>query len=78
MVRASEADEARALLQEVLVEDEQGDYGWDEIANASNLEGRGRRGPRGYGLIGAYARIWAWSFGAMVLAFAVFMLLRLS
>lgn len=32
---------------------------------------------RGYGLIGAYARIWVVSFGAMGLAFAVFLLLRL-
>jgi len=35
------------------------------------------RGPRNYGLAGAYGRIWAWSLGAMLLAFGVFLLLRM-
>jgi Putative prokaryotic signal transducing protein len=75
MVRASELEEARALLPETLAEDEQ--ENWTEFVDASNAEELGRRNPRSYGLAGAYARIWAWSFGAMALAFAVFLLLRL-
>lgn len=75
MVRANELEKARALLAETLVEGEQKD--WAEIANAPSMEEPEGRKPRGYGLIGAYARIWAWSFGAMGLAFAVFLLLRL-
>lgn len=39
-------------------------------------EPEGRK-PRNYGLIGAYGRIWAWSLGAMMLAFGVFLLLWL-
>jgi hypothetical protein len=38
-------------------------------------EDRGRK-PRDYGLLGAYARIWFWSVGAMALAFGIFLLLR--
>lgn len=75
LVRANELEEARALLAETLVEDEQ--ENWTEIANASNAEEPARRNPRSYGLIGAYVRIWAWSLGAVALAFAVFLLLRL-
>lgn len=75
MVRASELEEARALLAETLVEDEQAN--WAETADASNAERLGRREPRSYGLIGAYARIWAWSAGAMAFAFGVFLVLRL-
>lgn len=76
MVRAGQVEEARALLAETLAEGEEVD--WTETANASHLEETSGRKPRGYGLAGAYARIWAWSFGAMALAFAVFMLLRLA
>ncbi len=39
-------------------------------------EERGRRKPRDYGLIGAYARALAWSLGIMAVAFGVFLLLR--
>lgn len=74
MVRAEQAEEARALLAEMLVEDEEG--AWPEIANAKHLEGSGRRKPRGYGLVGAYARIYLWSFGVLVAAFGIFLLLR--
>lgn len=75
MVRAAESERARALLAETLVEDEQMD--WTDTANASHLEEREWRKPRGYGLVGAYARIWAWSLGTIALAFGVFLLLRL-
>jgi hypothetical protein len=76
MVRASELEEARALLAETLVEDKQ--EHWAEMAGAANVEEPERRKPRGYGLIGAYARIWAWSAGTMALAFVVFLVLRLA
>jgi hypothetical protein len=75
MVRTGQVEEARALLAETLVEGEQDE--WAEIADAPNPVGSGRRGPRDYGLVGAYARIWAWSFGIMALAFAVFLSLHL-
>lgn len=72
MVRADQSEEARGLLAETLVEGEQVDL--EEIA-AMHPEETGQRKPRGYGLIGAYARAWAWSLGIMALAFAVFLLL---
>jgi putative signal transducing protein len=74
MVHAHRAEEARALLAEALAE---GDADIPEPVNAKYLEdGTGGRKPRNYGLVGAFARIWLWSLGAMALAFAVFMLLR--
>jgi Putative prokaryotic signal transducing protein len=73
MVRASGAEKARALLAETLVEDEEA--AWPEIANAKHLEDTGGR-PRGYGLAGAYARIWLWSLGAIGVALGVFLLVR--
>lgn len=75
MVRAKQSEEARALLAEALAEGEQVD--WTEAADAPYAEEAEGGKLRGHGLIGAYARIWAWSFGIMALAFAVFMLLRL-
>lgn len=74
MVRADQAEAARTLLAETLVQGEEVD--WDETANARHLEEAEGRKPRSYGLFGAYARIWALSVGAMGLAFAVFLLLR--
>jgi hypothetical protein len=75
MVHANKSEEARAVLAETLAEHEQED--WTEAGDSSNPEEPGGRNPRSYGLIGAYARIWAFSLGAMGLAFAVFLLLRL-
>jgi hypothetical protein len=40
-------------------------------------EARGR-GPRGYGLAGAYVRIWFWSFAALAVAFGIFLLARIT
>jgi hypothetical protein len=74
MVRANRAEEARALLAETLVENEA--EAWPEIANAKHLEDAAGRKPRGYGLAGAYARIYLWSLGAVALAFGIFLLLR--
>lgn len=73
MVLANQAAEARAVIEEALTEAATDP---PEPVNAAHLaDARGRR-PRGYGLLGAYARIYAFSFGAFVLAFAVFLLVR--
>ncbi len=73
-VRADDAEAAKRLLDETLVEEAPEDLA--EIANARHLEdARGRR-PRSYGLIGAYARIYLWALVVFGLAFAVFMLSR--
>ncbi|HEY0319149.1 MAG TPA: DUF2007 domain-containing protein [Solirubrobacterales bacterium] len=74
MVRAGQSAEARALLAETLIEDEQ--EAWPETANAKHLEDARGRKPRSYGLLGAYARIYLWSFGIVAVAFGVFLLLR--
>jgi Putative prokaryotic signal transducing protein len=74
MVRASQSEEAQSLLANSLAEGERVDL--PETAAPSYPEETEGRKPRSYGLIGAYVRIWAWSFGAMLLAFAVFLLLR--
>jgi hypothetical protein len=47
-----------------------------ETANAGHLADAEGRGPRNYGLIGAYARIWFWSLGALGVTFGVFLRLR--
>jgi hypothetical protein len=74
MVHPARAEEAKAVLAETLVADEH--EAAPEPVNAEHLEdARGRR-PRNYGLIGAYARAFLWSFAAMAGAFGVFMLLR--
>jgi hypothetical protein len=50
----------------------------DELANAAYLgEARGK-GPRSYGVVGAYARIWFWSFAILAVTFGIFMLARLT
>ncbi len=74
MVHAHHAEEARTLLAQTLVESEQED--WAAVADATHPEDADGGKPRNYGLIGAYARIWAWSLGLMALAFVVFLLLR--
>jgi hypothetical protein len=74
MVMADRAEEARALLRETLVEDPQAAF--PEPVNAEYLADRRDRRPRGYGLLGAYARIYLWSFAAMALIFAAFLLLH--
>lgn len=74
MVHANQAEKARALLAETLVEDEQA--AWPEPVNTRYLEDGGGRKPRGYGLVGAYARIYLWSFAIVAAAFGIFLLLR--
>ncbi|HEY5708358.1 MAG TPA: DUF2007 domain-containing protein [Solirubrobacterales bacterium] len=73
MVRASQADAARRLLAETTAER---GLGAEELANAAYLDGAQGRGPRNYGLIGAYARIWFWSLAAIGVAFGVFLFAR--
>ncbi|HEX5375946.1 MAG TPA: DUF2007 domain-containing protein [Solirubrobacterales bacterium] len=70
MVRAGQADAARRLLAEALAEQE------EEFVNEAYLDDVQGRGPRSYGLIGAYARIWLWSLTALGIAFGVFLLAR--
>lgn len=75
MVHAGHAGETRRLLSETLVEERES---VSEIANATYLDDAKGRRPRNYGLIGAYTRIWLWSFGAVGVAFGVFLLLRVG
>jgi hypothetical protein len=77
-VQADQAEAARRLLAETLVEGGEGEWeaDWEETTNAGHLAEGGRRKPRGYGLIGAYARIWLWSLTALGATFLVFLLLR--
>ena len=73
MVHAHRADEARALLAEFQTEREE----VPEPVNAEYLENaRGGRKPRNYGVIGGYARMYLFGFGALAVVFGVFMLLR--
>jgi hypothetical protein len=73
MVHADRADRARALLEATMAE---GQQDLPESVNSEYLADAEGRKPRDYGLIGGYARAYFWSFAAMALAFAVFMLLR--
>lgn len=70
MVHAGRSEEARALLAETVGEED------PEPVNARYLaEGEGRK-PRSYGLIGAYARIYAVSLVAMATMFGIYLLFR--
>jgi hypothetical protein len=73
MVHAGNADRARALIEATMAEQED----FPEPVNAEYLdEAAGGRRPRNYGLIGAYARAFLVSFGALALVFALWMLAR--
>jgi hypothetical protein len=74
MAAESHAADARALLAEIAVE---ADYeSWPETTNSRDLEEAGGREPRNYGLLGAYARIFMWSFVSLAVAFGIFLLFR--
>lgn len=75
MVRAEHADAARRLLSGIGMEVERD---VDRVANAAYLDEARGKGPRSYGVIGAYARIWFWSLAALALVFGVFLLARLA
>jgi len=74
MVRADRAEEARRVLAEALVNDP--DAAFPEPANAEYLADSRGRAPRGYGLLGAYARIYLWSFLALAVMAAAFFVVR--
>jgi hypothetical protein len=75
MVRAEDADLARRLLVETGMEE---DLDVDGLANAAYLDEARGRGPRSYGVVGAYARIWFWSFVVLAVTFGIFMLARVT
>lgn len=74
MVRSDQAEAARALLGEAVAN---GSEDWAESDSSLYAEESKGRKPRNYGLAGAYARSLAWSLGAMMLAFGIFLLLRM-
>jgi hypothetical protein len=51
------------MLNETMVEEEP-EVEIEDLANARHLDRAAGRGPRNYGLVGAYARIWFWSLFA--------------
>ena len=73
MVPASRAEEAEAVIAEVLAEDA---VDIPEPVNASYLADAKGHKPRSYGLLGAYTRIYAFALGVFALAFVVFLLAR--
>jgi hypothetical protein len=75
LVRADQAEAARAVLAETLVQGESGELTFP--IDADDTGGGTGRKPRNYNLIGAYARASLWSLIAMGLVFAIFLLLRL-
>ena len=75
MVRSDQAEAARALFERAVVPSEH--EGWVESDNSTYAEETEGGKLRSYGLAGAYARIWAWSLGTLMLAFGVFLLLRM-
>lgn len=74
MVRASQADAARTLLADALAEGEQ--ELWPESLSPDDAEEPRGSKPRNYGLVGAYMRIYLWSFAIIAFALGVFLLLR--
>jgi hypothetical protein len=76
MVRSDQVEAARALLEEGAASGGAEDWPESDTPLYAEEETEGR-GPRNYGVIGAYGRIWAWSLSAMVLAFGAFLLLRM-
>jgi hypothetical protein len=74
MVRPDQVERARALLAEVMVEDEE--EAWPETANARHLEKARGRGPRGYGYAGAMTRIFLWSITLFAVAFGLIAIFR--
>lgn len=71
MVHVGRSDEAQALLADAVSEE------GPEPVNATYLEdASGGRKPRSYGVIGAYARIYAVSLVVMAASFGVYMLMR--
>lgn len=78
LVHAEREEEARALIAATLAEGEdEANAEIPEPVNATYLEGAKKgRGPRDYGVVGAYTRIYLVSFGVMAAIFAVWLLSR--
>jgi len=75
MVRPEHADRARVLIEATKAEEEQTA---PETINARYLEEvEAGRGPRNYGVIGAYARAYLVAFAVFALFFVIWMLNRL-
>lgn len=74
-VRPEDADPARRLLAETMVEDPLAEE-VPEPANAGYLADATGHKPRDYGLLGAYARAWVTAFVILAVAFVVFILLH--
>lgn len=74
-VGSGDAERARALLAETMVEDPFAEE-VPEPANAEYLADATGHRPRDYSLIGAYARAWLVSGGVLALAFVVFLVLH--
>ena len=49
---------------------------WDSTANAEHLADASGRGPRNYGLVGGYARIFFWSFLSFGVVTGIYFLLH--
>lgn len=73
MVPSSRAEEAEAVIAEVLAADV---AEIPEPVNAAYLADAQGHKPRGYGLFGSYLRIYAFAFAFLALAFAFFLLVR--
>jgi hypothetical protein len=73
MVHAPNAERARTLVEATMAEQDE----VPEPVNAGYLEdAAGGRGPRNYGLVGAYVRAFAVSLGILALVFVLWMLAR--
>lgn len=73
MVHAEREQEARAVIADAVAGTE---VEIPEPINAEYLEGADDRGPRSYGVVGAYARIYIVSIAAIAAIFLVWLLSR--
>jgi hypothetical protein len=74
-VRAEDADRARELLGETMVEDPLADE-VPEPANAAYLADAGGHKPRDYNVLGAYARSWTVGIAVLAVIFIVLLVLK--
>jgi hypothetical protein len=75
LVRSEHAEVARRLLAEIGEGEAEGED-WESTANAEHLADASGRGPRNYGLIGGYARIFFWSFLSFGVVTGIYFLLH--
>jgi hypothetical protein len=71
LVHGEQAQQARSLLADTLIESEDG-----TSPEIDSLEAGSGGRARNYGVVGGYARAMAWSLLIMAAAFGVFLLLR--